>query len=262
MGGKMFEGTSPVPKDQVQAVVQQFIKNTKLTDARMIGSTGKKDLSHDIDLGTSVPIDELITMIEKTGYEFKKLSSGISVLYPFIDWMNAIDVQVDIISGDQNFLDLYYYADPMNSEYSGAERNMMISAVTRSLRVQTTEDNEIIQEIGPVWTPSGLQFRKKFKDLKKNGSRAKTFKIEHLSDNFCGLNEIQSILFGLVTEHDIDGPVFRYPIGKPEFDLDMIKTVESIRDSVLTYLSPEIAEKIQTLFQIDLENSRRSSNAT
>lgn len=144
----------------------------------LLGSTGKKDTSGDIDLAVkavgssafALMHHPLVLKTSRAGsvFSFVIKIPGCPELHE-ADLMNGF-VQVDLIPGDLKWLKQFFYASE-RSAFKGAHRNLLISAYLFSFRVQTKRLGWSVweTETGPVFSQNhgvAQRHRKRLSDSK------------------------------------------------------------------------------------------------
>lgn len=137
MGGRATAkfGTVPVPKAKVKSAIECIseLSEIPLEDLVPVGSTGKVDLSNDVDLAVDVnkhPMDKVHALLS-----FKLTTQA--VLMPGLGVGSyAIDVGGQLHQVDLMFVPniewarfAYYAPNLWNSDYKGAPRNILLMAV-------------------------------------------------------------------------------------------------------------------------------------
>lgn len=248
MSGRMFErATVRIPREDIIPLINStgmfdFVPNISEI---MIGSTGKKLSSGDIDLvmdSKMITKESMISSLVSAGFEIQARGSMVSFLIPY----RGSHVQTDLIfSDDPEFTKLYYFSDPMNSKFTGADRQKLISALSychRKLR-HDIDTGKVLEEFGPVWTPTGLQMRKKTRPQDKE-----TFSIHPLGEPVRELRGIQLMLFTGFW----NGDSFWYQYDPVFYEQNFLKSVETISDGMEYRLPYDFRVRVWEKFEQDL----------
>lgn len=249
MSGKMFvQDTVRISREDIIPLLKKTDLFWFVPDLKdiMIGSTGKKASSGDIDLVIDTQKrskDEMVSALTDLGYPCKVRGSMVSFLVPY----RGSNAQIDMMfSSNTEFTKLYYFSDPERSKFTGADRQKLISALSYCHR-QLTHDHAtgmVIEELGPVWTPTGLQIRKK---VRAAGSA--TFFIQTLGEPITDLAEIQSMLFTGFWQNN----EFRYSNDIQLFrNQNFLTSVETISDGMEYYLPYDFRVRVWEKFEQDL----------
>ena len=139
-GGAAVKG-DPVPRDLVLPTIERFRKEvlSKIphTSAKPIGSTGKKSVSGDLDIGfdTKLSVEEVGKIVDDLGLEnhASKGTGVVSVKFPQTDASgkeNGKFAQVDLMIGPEDWIGFSYYApDESESAYSGVHARALFIAM-------------------------------------------------------------------------------------------------------------------------------------
>lgn len=128
MGGNIFKYTKRVTREEVFQVYEN-LRGGLLFGVRseLIGSSGKKDTSGDIDIAVDGCEYENIKQKVKEHYlpnEYKITKGLISVC----EKVNGSYVQVDFIFGEIEWIKLFYFYDE-SSKLKGVHRNIALSTI-------------------------------------------------------------------------------------------------------------------------------------
>lgn len=106
--------------------------------SRMLGTTGKKDTSGDLDLGvhtTDITKDALVTKLLSipgvTKDDVKKSGNNVHLKTPIRGNPGLGFVQTDFMFGDTDWLAFYYAGAPDSSEFKGVDRHILWSSVAK-----------------------------------------------------------------------------------------------------------------------------------
>ena len=142
--GKLFKDTDKVTRDNVEKVIK-IVKKTigKKDGIAPLGTTGKKSVSGDVDLGVDESAIKRETAVNKMAKAFgdgKKVGPDqVSFSVPYGGNKNA---QVDLMFGsNMDWLQFAYYADP-ESKYKGAVRTILLTSVAAALNEPGTDHFE------------------------------------------------------------------------------------------------------------------------
>lgn len=185
----------------------------------VVGSTGKRDYSGDIDVvvedkwwGHGVaPFKE--NLEEAFGKEnVARHGDMLHLKYPIVGRnKEQAFVQIDFIFGDYKWLQFYHFSDP-GSVYKGAHRNLMISAICAEVDVKPVQTG-ILSPLGVEpsslirwkWGSNGFSRVHRFKVKDKHGHWSKKPKDTIIDGPFFDSAKIIEILFpGYNNEHALD----------------------------------------------------------
>jgi len=163
-GGHAIEGASKIPKEQIdntlKALERDFLipqLNLSLDQCAVVGSTGKKDKSGDIDLAIpftalngNMDVDTffhhayvyLYDFYEKISTSFKcKLNLQYKQIHlgvPQYDTNNEKTnnlAQVDLMFGNVSYLKWACYSDPQKSAYESWVRNSLLASLAETKKI-------------------------------------------------------------------------------------------------------------------------------
>lgn len=221
MGGNAFANVGKIHQSEVNETVAEVMTKLKIKKYRILGSTGKKPFSGDIDIAVD---DSLISSVNSEGRTelVTKLSRVVgmdniriygnchSIQYPIIGYRSDINtgetvkrtglVQIDFIPGDLDWLEFFYFWDS-GSKLKGTHRNIAISTLATHVGVKVYD--ETLDESGRFsnfsrykWSPkNGLQYVNRVTPRDRNGNFRKTQRESILSDGITDPDRIAEILF-------------------------------------------------------------------
>lgn len=189
-GGGMFEDVGVIHRDEVEPTVKKIEEalNIPTLLSQVVGSTGKKEYSGDIDI--AINIGEDITEFQNTLLEtFGKDNVNVqgkllSIRAPIVEYnCNKHErkprtgfVQVDFINGNVPWLKFFYFSpDETESKLKGAHRNMAITALSAFL--DREESDELDDHGRPItvtrwkWSPKNGFFKIKRESVLNNQGR-------------------------------------------------------------------------------------------
>lgn len=143
-GGNVFKNekgeplTQRITRDNVVPTVQWLEKLTGLNLVdNMLGSTGRKETSGDLDLGvddTKIDKATLINVLMRKGVKAEDLrKSGDSVHYkaPILGEPSNGYVQVDFMFGDPKWQQFSLTGSPEGSPFKGVHRHILLSSIAK-----------------------------------------------------------------------------------------------------------------------------------
>lgn len=150
-GGKVFDDTSKIKKEHVDATVSDIEKNlfpiigVNVKNVIRIGSSGHADISGDIDFGIiGIPFEDLYeTLKDKFLNNEVNFIKGLEVLS--ISWpISGTDslVQVDMIPVYHEAWTKFVYKYPEESSYKSAHRNWLLMSILASIKNNLEVDEE------------------------------------------------------------------------------------------------------------------------
>lgn len=159
MGGMAFEGTSSIESSRLDDTVGGLSESTGISFNELrdgfLGSTGKKSVSGDIDIGLDQGrhrVGELLDLLRDAyGREnVRSLPHGVTAVKLPIAGSSKF-VQTDLMIGVPDWLKFSFHAPGEGeSEYKGLFRSQLLRAVAKSLRQQDFDDaGDLLAEIGP-----------------------------------------------------------------------------------------------------------------
>lgn len=209
MGGNAFPMAGKVHKSEVTETVLYVTSLLKLNEYRILGSTGKKEFSGDIDIAVNISPEDLMRKLEKHyGKDMIRRYGNVhSILVPiqgysdtFVSERRTGLVQVDFIIGDIEWLDLFYFWDD-SSKLKGTHRNIALS--TLAMFVGYKEYTSDVDDQGRCadycrykWSPvDGLVYVNCKTPKDKFGNFRKTQQITKIRSSVYDKETIASILF-------------------------------------------------------------------
>jgi hypothetical protein len=205
-GGNVFDNAGSIHQTEVLPTLRELEKQTGLKSLKdhMLGSTGKKQFSGDIDLSVEMPTDELKQLLkQRFGNAVKQHGNTIHVLFPIASYDSKKDldqataqgrsrtgfIQVDFMLGDADWNKKYFYYS-QSSKIPGKYRNILLANVAIALR-KTEDKGDYTETLGYVFSPKeGLSLRKR---IQKKGQAKKT---DEVLNSTTDLNEIAKKLLG------------------------------------------------------------------
>ncbi len=156
-GGNVFKNEKGEPATQrinladVVPTVKWLEKLTGLNLVdNMLGSTGRKATSGDLDLGideTKIDKQTLITQLLRNGVNQEDLrKSGDSVHYkaPILGDANNGFVQVDFMFGDPKWQQFSLMGSPEGSPFKGLHRHILLSSIAKHLGLKWSQKYGLI----------------------------------------------------------------------------------------------------------------------
>lgn len=159
MGGRAFPDVSPVKRELIDRTLHNFTRLLGIRSYSLLGSTGKKPVSGDIDIAVdSQDINQLLTTIRgKLGKQAVNVR-GISMSQLYCRYQasaHLLPVQIDITVGYRPLLEFTYWSPgPDQSEYSGLHRTELIKAVAKSIGQTAERNGETVARTGYTLLPN------------------------------------------------------------------------------------------------------------
>lgn len=243
-GGNVFSDTGVIYKNELFSTLEEFskvsgIEYNDLVD-NLLGSTGKKSFSNDIDIAVDPEIykkDKIINNIErKLGSENIKLTGNmVHVKFPIKSSDDTLEnrkdhVQIDLFFGDSKWLKFYYHSPGEESKLKGVHRNILINSILKNIDVKKSEEKDSYgrptETIKYRLTPKNGFIKVSLKSLKdKKGQYLKKQSEEILTVPVKDIDLVAKMIFGRSANKNI------------------FNSVETLVEGIKKYL-PEISEKI------------------
>lgn len=279
-GGNAIKSSRPVNKQEFELLMDDFYKNflrelkIKKENTTFLGSTGKKDLTNDIDIALDIneilknnnnlkTLDDIynfiISICEKKGIEYNDLRA-INLISIGYNIPNTNDVaQVDLMLVDDiDYASWSYYSpSQLQSQWKGLYRNELLFAIAKYaqyevIKAQNVNGEEIPVEWKRIWYDlskgllQGVQTR-----IGKRGDIVKTVKTVNKVLLTKNKDEIVKILFGdyvkaenILTWEDAWSAIHHEKFRHKKYLKDIYKmTAEGILKKGYP-LSKELEEKI------------------
>jgi hypothetical protein len=218
MGGNAFKDVGAIHIDEILPTLNYISEKTKIFDVcdRVLGSTGKKEYSGDMDLVIDPKAkDERESFILALRREFgetnvKKLGQLVTTRIPIQKYNPAHDkrrprtgfVQVDFMFGNTQWLKLFFHSpSAAESTLKGTHRNLAISAVAgfvdRSESVELDSFNRPVEILRWKWSPNDglVQVRRTSRKNERTGEWIKKQDDEMLTSPEYMAENIAKILF-------------------------------------------------------------------
>lgn len=250
MGGRILLEEIPA----TLAVVSEILYDAGIVLERpivdcLLGSTGKKPSSGDIDLGVW-PFSDIQTAAIKRHPQVFKVSRAGSVVSMIIaiqgtGEVNAAQdrnglVQVDLIPGDLNWLKQFFFADE-SSGFKGAHRNLLISAYLMHFRREHTPDGWKVWSVsnGPIFSQNhGFADRKQTRRTNADGvPYATKFDTEYTNKMF-NVEDAAEYYFGNHYRDAFTSVETLYQAIEENYDRDIAQSI--YRRYLQDYLSPHL----------------------
>lgn len=248
MGGNIFKTTTRINRNYVSSTYNAIVSELDLKDCRLLGSSGKKATSGDLDIAVpsdkNSTIDEIESTIEEKYSIFKRQGNMISFPAPIQG--STGKVQVDLIFGNAEWLSLYYYYDE-NSKLKGVHRNIAISVLCRYVDSEILDDRlstnkKPLSYIRYKWSSTqGLVRVHREAVMTRTGKHAKKEKETIIGDPLYSAKDISLVLFGNIKDAD------KY-----------LHSAESVIEYIEKYM--DNAEEILDSIAIEFSNSRIHSD--
>lgn len=160
MGGKAFDDVLPIPRENVQKIVDEFVHMAGIRNYEILGSAGKKPMSGDIDIGLSRDAyhikrvyGDLISFLSLKNLNTRAMALG-QLFCRFGDENGPL--QIDVQVGDLDLLRFTYWSpDEGTSEYTGLHRTELLKACAKVLDSETREhDGSVVARTGYTLMPN------------------------------------------------------------------------------------------------------------
>ena len=155
-GGNVFKtaddnpATSRISRENVVATVQYLEQLTGLNLVdNMLGSTGRKETSGDLDLGideTKITKDVLIQQLLRKGIpatDIKKSGDSVHLKTPILGDKSNGYVQTDFMFGDPEFQKFSLVADG-DSAYKGVHRAILLASIAKAQGMKWSYKNGLV----------------------------------------------------------------------------------------------------------------------
>lgn len=243
-GGNVFQNTGIIYREEVFPTLEEFSKISGIDyndlSNNLLGSTGKKIFSNDIDIAVSsenYEKEKIFNYIRKNlGSENVRLiGNAIHVKFPikFTKEMPETRkkyVQIDLFFGDDKWLKFFYHSPGEESKLKGIHRNILINSILKNVNVKKSEEKDTygrpVETIKYKFTPKKGFLKVLIKSLKdKKGQYLKKQQEENLSVPLKDIDLVAKTIFGRSANKNI------------------FNSVESLVDGIKKYL-PEVSEAI------------------
>jgi hypothetical protein len=192
MSGNALPGCGSIHKDEVHPTLVKLSDDLDFPfdlNDYILGSTGKKDYSGDIDVvldkkwysGGAKNLRK--EMIELIGDDNVNLNGALlHIKYPIVNYDSTKNerqprtgfVQVDFNFGDYKLLKFFNWAPGNESKFKGLHRNIALSSVAGVVNAITfsgrDDRDRPIEQIRWKWSPKGLMKVKRISKQKADGS--------------------------------------------------------------------------------------------
>lgn len=143
MSGNAFGILDNVKKEELPVICKALEDKLGLpVFNNLLGSTGKKPISGDIDVAvdqSSINLDEFVTRLESSFDEVKRHGGQNSWSVIFEHGANRY--QVDFMYGDLDWLKFYFYSPSEGeSKFKGAHRNLAIVGLIQSKLLESSSE--------------------------------------------------------------------------------------------------------------------------
>jgi len=266
MGGNAVKDAGAIYIDELYPTIDKLSAELGIDCLRnnLLGSTGKKEYSGDVDIAFPDQSSKEITKYYNTLKEIfgidnlRKTGSVIHLCYPIVNYDSIKlgrlprtgKVQIDFNFGDVEWLKIFNYSPGDLSKFKGVHRNLCIAAI---LKAMPEAESPYLDSFGRStsifkykWSPYGLVpvYRKSTYD---NCVCHKKQKDVVIDDPVKEINTVARL-------------VFKNKDAVPS-DLD---SVENILDAVMTFFKPPDQEKIFRIiaenFQVSIPNYENYPN--
>ena len=188
-GGNVFKDakgqplTSRISRENVMPTVQwlEQLTGLNLVD-NMLGSTGRKDTSGDLDLGvdeTKITKDVLIQQLLKRGIkaeDIKKSGDSVHVKTPILGDSSNGFVQTDFMFGDPEFQKFSLTA-ASESDYKGVHRAILLASIAKAQGMKWSYKNGLMdRETNEIITKNPQEIAQKL----INGTTADLSSVESI----------------------------------------------------------------------------------
>jgi hypothetical protein len=192
-GGKVFktakgeEATQRINRADVVPTVKYLEKMTglKLTD-NMLGTTGKKETSGDLDLAVSedeITKEALVTLLLKKfpQEDIKKSGTNVHVKTPIKGNPKNGFVQTDFMFGDKDFMKFSMQGGAENSEFKGVDRALLMASIAKAQGLKWSYLNGLVdRETNKTITKNPDEIAQKL--LGKDATREDLASVEAILD--------------------------------------------------------------------------------
>jgi hypothetical protein len=165
-GGNVFKDasggseTQRINKADVIPTVKWLEKITGLSlEDNLLGTTGKKDTSGDMDIAVDVSKiskEELVKILEKAGYDkssIKKTGDSVHFKTPINGNENSGYVQTDFMFGDPEWMKFSMAGGAQDSQFKGMHRHLFLSSIAKAQDMKWSYKNGLMnRETGEVIT--------------------------------------------------------------------------------------------------------------
>lgn len=180
MGGNAFDKTIPIDKELIPKVIKSLTTRMHLGELnyKTLGSTGKKEVSGDIDLALSDKEWDYMglahNVLDAVGRDNIKLNPPLKQIYTRVPIPNTKGrkfCQVDLMLGDPELLSFTHWSPyPGTSKYSGSHRTEYIKAVAKALSNVAYRNGKIVARVGyTLFHDKGLEFSARWCPPRKDG---------------------------------------------------------------------------------------------
>jgi hypothetical protein len=228
-GGNIFKaesgrpGTQRINKADVLPTVKWLEKITGLPlQDNMLGTTGKKDTSGDLDLAVDVSKiskEELIKILEKAGYDktsIKKSGDSVHFKTPISgDEKNGF-VQTDFMFGDPEWMLFSMAGGAQDSKFKGMHRHLLLASIAKAQGMKWSYKNGLVnRETGETITKDPDKIAELL--LGKGKTRE-------------DLANVESVVVAIKNRSDYDDLVAQ---AKEDFSKEGLDLPSSLKESIL-----------------------------
>lgn len=209
MGGNAFSHVGDIHFTEINDTVTEFMEKLNITNYKLIGSTGKKEFSGDVDIAVDISVEELIRKLSDiVGIDnVRNFGNCYSVFADIVGYdpnkksrKRTGVAQLDFIIGDIDWLEVYYFWDP-TSKLKGTHRNIAISTLCHFVGVKIYDST--LDEHGRhknynryKWSPNhGLIYNNYTTKYRPNGACVKKQVETTVSPGLKTPSEIAAVLF-------------------------------------------------------------------
>jgi len=258
MGGNAIKNAGVIHKDEVLPTINKLSKELNLDNLsnNLIGSTGKKEYSGDIDIALEFIDNNYISNFFNTLKELygqdnvRKFGSMICLLYPISNYDSTKcdrlprtgKVQIDFNFGNIEWLKLFNYCDGNLSKFKSVHRNLCIAAILSSIPEsesnQKDEYGRSVDVIKYKWSPSGL---------------IKTHRVSvYNSDGKCSKKQKDTPIGEPITSIELISPLI---FKNSDATINDINSVETILVAIKKFFNIDYQEKIFKCIAQNFQNS-------
>lgn len=244
-----YENCTSIFKSELSETLSYIAKITGIQEQEIkqniLGSTGKLDCSNDIDIcvdQNKYTYEQITNIVNISNPDIKvSMAHGLNILQlavPIAGDKTKGYVQTDLMFTENvDWTRFYYASQPMQSNYKGAYRNILLRALVASENQAEYENGELIKRNGFVVVPTiGIVEQKRERPWGSKGKRLKNFVVKESGGSVSDPTSVLRLFFqeGNVLPEDVDTFEKLWSHINEEFSQTHVKLIKEIATKILT----------------------------